>query len=148
MWCWPKCYHLLNWFFFSKLDFLKFIWFLVTKIIFKSMFPTFWIQILSNKFHEILFIKIFPTKPKGHSNAFKIFHYNFILFWIRKSFDIQKLLHQKSKHHGTKPMHPSSSKIFQSCKEHELKHLGLMDFIITKQNKLLSFIDRLFVYVY
>ncbi len=34
----------------------------------KSISPTFWIQILPNKFHSILLIKIFPTTPNAHSN--------------------------------------------------------------------------------
>jgi len=33
-----------------------------------------------------------------------------IKFSVKKSFNIQEFLHYKSKHHGTKPMHPSSSK--------------------------------------
>jgi hypothetical protein len=53
-----------------------------------------------------------------------------------------KFLHHKSKHHGTKPMHPSSLRAFQRHQEHDLKHPGLVNFIITKQKKLLSFINR------
>jgi hypothetical protein len=34
-------------------------------------------------------------------------------FSVKKSFNIQELLHHKSKRHGTKPMHPSSSRAFQ-----------------------------------
>ncbi len=63
---------------------------------------------------------------------------------MKKSFNIQELLHYKSKHHGTEPMHPSSLRAFQRHQEHNLKHPGLVDFITTKQNKLPSFIDRLF----
>jgi hypothetical protein len=59
-----------------------------------------------------------------------------------KIFNIQKLLHHKSKFHGTKPMHPFSLRAFQRHKEQNLKHPDLMDFITTKQNKLLSFINR------
>jgi len=62
---------------------------------------------------------------------------------MNKSFNIQKLLHRKSKHHGTKPMHPFSLKAFYRHYEHNLTHLGSLDLIITKQNKLpKSFIDR------
>jgi len=39
----------------------------------------------------------------------------------------------------TKPVHPSSWKAFQ---RHDLKHPGSVDFIIIKQNKLPSFINR------
>jgi hypothetical protein len=59
---------------------------------------------------------------------------------MKKSFNIQKLLHCKSKRRGTKPMHPSSSRAFQRHQEYDLKHLGLVDLITIKQNKLLSFI--------
>ncbi len=52
---------------------------------------------------------------------------------MKKSFNIQELLHHKSKHHGTKPMHPSLLRVFQKNEEHNLKHLGLVDLIITKQ---------------
>jgi hypothetical protein len=37
-----KCYHVLN---LSKPDFLKFIWIFIIEITFKSISPTFWIQI-------------------------------------------------------------------------------------------------------
>ncbi len=66
---------------------------------------------------------------------------------MKKSFNIQELLHSKSKHHGTKPMlHPSSSssRAFQRHQEHNLKHPPSVDLIPSKQNKLPSFIDRFF----
>jgi hypothetical protein len=61
---------------------------------------------------------------------------------MKKSFNIEELLHHKSEHHGTKPMHNSLSKAFQRHQEYNLKHPSSMDIIIAKQNKLLSFIDR------
>ncbi len=74
---------------------------------------------------------------------------------MKKSFNIQELLHHKSKPHETKPMHSSSlssaSSAFQrhqrSSQEHNLKHPSLVDLITTKQNKtkqnkLPSFTDR------
>ncbi len=54
---------------------------------------------------------------------------------VKKSFNIQKLLHRKSKCHGTKPMHPSSWRAFQRHQEHNLKHPGSVNLITTKQNK-------------
>jgi hypothetical protein len=60
---------------------------------------------------------------------------------VKKSFNIQERLHPKSKHCGTKPMHPSSSRAFHRH-QHDLKHPGLVDLISTKQNKPPSFIDR------
>jgi hypothetical protein len=67
---------------------------------------------------------------------------------VKTSFNIQELLHCKSKNHGTKPMHPSSLRAFQRHQEDNLKHLGSMDFhnYKTKQNKLPSFIDRLCIH--
>jgi hypothetical protein len=61
---------------------------------------------------------------------------------MKKSFNIQKLLHYKSKRQGTQLVHPSSWRALQRHQEHDLKHLGLVDLIITKQNKLPSFIHR------
>jgi hypothetical protein len=56
---------------------------------------------------------------------------------VKKSFNIQELLHRKSKHHGTKPMHHPSwlSETFQRQQEHNLKHAGLVDLITTKQKQ-------------
>jgi hypothetical protein len=54
---------------------------------------------------------------------------------MKKSFNIQELLHRKSKRHGTKPMHPSSLKAFQRHPEHNLKHPGSVNFITKLQNK-------------
>jgi hypothetical protein len=54
---------------------------------------------------------------------------------VKKSFNIQELLHHKSKHHEIKPMHPSSSRAFQRHQEHDLKHPSSVDLITTKQNK-------------
>jgi hypothetical protein len=55
---------------------------------------------------------------------------------VKKLFNIQELLHHKSKRHETKPMHPSFSwGVFQRDQEHDLKHPSLVDLIGTKQNK-------------
>jgi hypothetical protein len=60
---------------------------------------------------------------------------------VTKSFNIQELLHRKSKQHRTKPTHSSSVRAFQRHQEHNLKHLGSVDLITPK--KLPSFIERL-----
>jgi len=68
----------------------------------------------------------------------------------KKSFNIQELLHCKSKCHETKLMHPSSLRAFQTDQEHNLKHPSSVDLRSTnktKQNKTkqtnkTSFIDR------
>jgi hypothetical protein len=53
----------------------------------------------------------------------------------KKLFNVQELLHHKSKRCGTKPMHPSSSGAFQRHQEHDLKHPNSVDLKTTKQNK-------------
>jgi hypothetical protein len=78
-------------------------------------------------------IKIFPITPKAYSNSSQIFSYNLIYFSMKKSFNIQELLHCKSKCHETKLMHPSSSsRAFQRDQERNMKHRGSMDLIGTK----------------
>jgi hypothetical protein len=54
---------------------------------------------------------------------------------VKKSFNIQELLHRKSKHHETKLMHPSSSRAFQRHQEPDLKHPGSVDLIGTNKTK-------------
>jgi hypothetical protein len=78
-----------------------------------------------------LLIKIFQRTLKAHSNSSEIFSYDL----IKESFNIQELVHCKSKRHGTKPMHSSLSRAFPKHQEHDLKHPGLVDLIITKLNK-------------
>jgi len=81
-----------------------------------------------------MLIKIFPTTPNAHSNSTEIFSYNLIEISMKTSFNIQELLHHRSKHHGTKPMHPSL-KAFQRHQEHNLKHPNSVNFITKLQNK-------------
>jgi hypothetical protein len=62
---------------------------------------------------------------------------------VKKPFNIQDLLHCKSKRHGTKPMHPSSSR---ACQRYQRTHSEASQFggshnYKTKQNKLPSLID-------
>jgi hypothetical protein len=64
---------------------------------------------------------------------------------VKKSSNIQELLHQKSKYHENQAKPSSSSRAFQRDQECDLKHPGLVDLIDTKQNKtnkLPSFTDR------
>jgi hypothetical protein len=75
-----------TWFFGIYLNFQQ------QKSLLKSMSPTFWIQILPSKFHQILLVKIFPTTPKAHSNSHEIFSYDLVLISVKKSFNIQELL--------------------------------------------------------
>jgi hypothetical protein len=57
---------------------------------------------------------------------------------MKRSLNIQELLHSEFKHHGINPMHFSLSGAFQ---RHEEYNPGSMDLITAKQNKLPSFID-------
>ncbi len=63
---------------FQNLVFCNLFEFSAAEITSKSITPTFWIQILPNKFHYMPLIKIFPTTLKAHSNSFKIFSYDLI----------------------------------------------------------------------
>ncbi len=56
---------------------------------------------------------------------------------MKKSFNIQELLHCKFKRHWTKPMHTSLLRAFQRHQEHNLKHPCLVDLITTKQTTFL-----------
>jgi hypothetical protein len=63
---------------FQNLVFWNLFEFSATEIIFQSISPPFWIQILPNKFRSILLIEIFPTTPKAHSNSSGNFSYDLI----------------------------------------------------------------------
>jgi hypothetical protein len=55
---------------------------------------------------------------------------------VEKSFNIQELLHCKSKRHGTKPMNPSPSRAFQQDEEERnLKHPGSVDLVGRNKTK-------------
>jgi hypothetical protein len=64
--------------------------------------------------------------------------YDLIEFSVMKSFNAQELLHHKSKRHGTKPMHPSSSRAFKqkTPRTQSEEAYSSVDLITTKQNKL------------
>ncbi len=105
---WPKCYRVLNWFFFPKPGFLKFICIFNDRIHLKINFQLWFNLIFSERNHSI-FKNFCTTSP----NVMKQAHA--LLSW----------------------------RAFQRHQEHNLKHLGLVNLIITKQNKLPSFIHRL-----
>jgi hypothetical protein len=54
---------------------------------------------------------------------------------VKKSFNIQELLHCVSKRHETKLMHPFSLRALQRDQECDPKHPGSVDLIGTTQNK-------------
>jgi len=58
---------------------------------------------------------------------------------VKKSFNIQELLHPKPKCHGTKAHGPL---LPPKTPKTQFEASQLMDLIATKQNKLSSFIDR------
>jgi hypothetical protein len=94
-----------------------------------------------------LLIKIFLITPKAHSNSSEIFSYDLISFSVKKSFNIQEVLHNTP--NAMKPSRctpPSFSRTFQRDQKCHLKHLDLVDFmgtiIIIIINKQPSFIDK------
>jgi hypothetical protein len=143
---WPvplaQYYHVLNWFFIPKPGFLKFIWIFrrnhlkvnISHILNPNL--TKWIPL--NTAHQDL-----SNNTKDTFHFLQKFQLWFNLIFSEKTFNIQELLHYKSKHPGTRPMHPSSSRAFQRHQEHYLKHPSLVDLISTNQNKLPSFIDKM-----
>jgi hypothetical protein len=85
-------------------------------------------------------IEIFPTTPKLHPNSFENFNIWFNLIFNEKSFNIQELLHYKSKCYETKLMHPSSSKAFQRYQKCNMKCLDLGDLSMKKDNLFCLFV--------
>jgi hypothetical protein len=123
----------------SKTWFLEFIWIFSGWSHLKSNIS----HILNPNLTKINSIKSCSSWSfQQHQRHIPILQLQFNLILNKKSFNIQKLLHPKSKRHGTKPMHPSLSRAFERHQEHDLKHPNSMDLITTKQNKLPSFIDR------
>jgi hypothetical protein len=58
---------------------------------------------------------------------------------VKESFNIQELLHHKSKCHETKPMHPLLLESFpKETKNHNLKHPSSVELISTKQTNYLA----------
>jgi len=62
---------------------------------------------------------------------------------VKKSFNIQELLHCRSERHGTKAMHPSSSRAFQRDQVHDVKHPGSVDLISTNKTKQTNYLPSL-----
>jgi hypothetical protein len=73
------------------------------------------------KSYQILLIKLFLTTARHIPIPLK---FSAIKFSVKKSFNIQELLQQKSRRHGTKPMQPSFSRAFQRDQELNLEHPG------------------------
>jgi hypothetical protein len=71
-------------------------------------------------------------------NSNTIFIFYFILFSLKKWFNNQKLPHHSCEQSQTKLVHLDES----FPKYSSMKHCGLRDFNVTKQNKPHCFIDR------
>jgi hypothetical protein len=89
-----------------------------------------------------LLIKIFPTTPKAHSNSFEIFQLRFNLIFNEEIIQYSRTFAPQVQMSWNQAHAPFLVKSFPKHQEHDLKHLGLVDLITTKQNKLPSFIDR------
>ncbi len=134
-----KCYHILNWFFLPKPDCLEFI----------SNF--------SNRNHLKINIshilnpnltKQIPWNP-AHQGSFQQDQRHIPIplnkFSVKKSFNIQELLHHESKHHGTKAHARVLSESFPQRTQSKASWFGGSHNYNTKQNKtnyLPSFTDR------
>jgi len=70
-----------------------------------------------------LFTEIFPIIPHAHPNSSKNFQLWFNLIFHEDVFNIQLLLHNKSKCHEIKQVHFYLPKVFQRCQDLQLKHL-------------------------
>ncbi len=132
--CWSKCYRVLNWFFLQNRNHVKI-------NISCILNPNLTKKIPLNPAHQDL-----SNNTKGTFQFLWNFQlqFNLIEFSVKKSFDIQELLHRKSKCHETKPIHPSSSssRAFQLRMRSEPSPFSGSHNYKTKQNKLPSFIDR------
>ncbi len=130
----PKCYHVLNWFFPSKTWFFKiYLNFQRQKSLKKSISPTFWIQILANKFHLNPAHQDLSNNIKGTFQFLRKFLFN--LIFNEEIIQYSRTFDRKSKHHETNLMHPSSSRAFQRHQERDLKHPGSVDLTSTNKAK-------------
>ncbi len=89
-------------------------------------------------------IKYIPLNPAHHDRSnntkdkfqfLQNFQLQFNLVFREEIIKYSRTFDRDSKHHGTKPMHPSLSRAFQRHQEQNLKHPSLVDPITTKQNK-------------
>jgi hypothetical protein len=72
-------------------------------------------------------------------------NFSLIKFLVKKSFNIQELLtpQVKSRYHGTKPMHPSSSSgAFQRQQEHDLSEASSLSGSHNYKTKQTTFLHR------
>jgi hypothetical protein len=100
-----------------------------------------WIEIIPNKFHEILLInQDLSNSTKGTIPIIRNFQLWFNLIFTKEIIQYS----WTSKCHGTKCMQ-SSLRAFQRHQEHNLKHPSVVVDLITiktRENKLPSFMDR------
>jgi hypothetical protein len=63
-------------------------------------------------------IESFPTTPRVLSKFSIIFSFHLNYFFVKKLFNIQKLLHHRSQHYETNLVQPYTSSAFQQYQEH------------------------------
>jgi hypothetical protein len=109
---WPKCYHVLNWFFLSKPGFLEFIWIFSSRITVNQYFPH-----SDSKSYQINSVKScsstsfqqhqrhIPTAPKFSATINLIFYEKIVQYSRTFAPQVQTSWNQ--------PMHFSSSRAFQ-----------------------------------
>jgi hypothetical protein len=156
---WPKCYHVLNWFFLSKPGFWEFIWIFRGRNHLKNQY----LPHSESKSYQInsiksLLNKIFLNNTKCTFQFLRNFQLRFNLIFSEEIIQYSRTFawqvqtpwnqaHAPFLVEPTKPVHPSSSRAFQRHQRHDLKHPSEVGLITTKQNKLPSFIDRYFTRV-
>jgi hypothetical protein len=109
----------------------------VAEITFKSISPTFWIQILPNKFYLNLSHRDLSSNTKGTFQFLPNFQLRFNLIFSDEIIQYSRTFALQVK----RVMEPSPCTPPRH-KERNLKHPGSVDLITTRQNKLPSFIDR------
>ncbi len=89
-----------------------------------------------------MLINIFPTTPKAHYIPIpQNFQLRFNLIFSEKIIQYSSTFAPQVQMSWNQAHAPLLVKNFRH-QEHDLKHHGLVDLITTKQNKLLSFVDR------
>jgi len=115
-----------------------------TEITLKSISPPFWIQILPNKFHQILLIKIFPTTPNCTFQFLWNFKLQFNLIFSEEIIQYSRTFAPQVQTPWNQAHAPLLVESFPKTPRtwSEASQFGGSHNYNTKQNKLPSFIDR------
>ncbi len=127
---------ILNWFFSPKPGFKKFQW--------QKSLKNQYLPHSESKSYQINSIKFcssrsFQTTPKAHSNSSKIFKYNFNLIFSEEIIQYSRTFASQVQMSWNQAHAPLLVESFPKTP----RTWGSVDLIITEQNKLPSFIDRL-----